>query len=349
MNLKRVMMVFLVLAVIMSLMACASTAPVASAPASSAAAPSSAAVSSAPAASSEQAPSSAQPAAKKKIAFCIADADDQWLSYLYNEAKKFATENPDFEFLFGDGENDLAKQTAVIDNWILQKVDAIVVNPFDSVSTGPFIDKCHNAGIKIISVNRPLANQEKADAGCYGDSKQSGVLEMQYLADKLGGKGNVAIFVGEPGQEAAIMRTEGFKEVIAKYPEMKIVFEQTGHWNRAEGQKLMEDLLQSGTAVDCIASNNDEMAIGAYLALQTAKNTKIIVGGIDASPDALQYLGPDSQYVVTVFQDAHGQAYGSLGAAVSLLKGEKINPEILIPFELVTPDLKDKYLKIWGK
>lgn len=300
----------------------------------------------------EETPSTSKDTAtteKKLIGFCVADADDQWLSYLFDEAKKFAEENPEFEFLFGDGENDLAKQTAVIENWIAQGVDAIVVNPYDSESTGSFIDKCHAAGVKIISVNRPLANQEAADGGCYGDSKQSGVLLMEVLAERLGGKGKIAIFVGEPSHEAAIKRTEGFKEVIAKYPDMEVVFEQSGHWNRAEGQKLMEDIMASGLEVDCIASNNDEMAIGALLALQQAVNTDILVGGIDASPDALQYLGPDSQYVATVFQDAHGQAYGSLGMAVSLLKGEQIEKEKLIPYELVTPDLKDKYLAIWGK
>jgi len=286
---------------------------------------------------------------KQKIGFCIADADDQWLSYLFNEAKKFAEEHPEFEFLFGDGENDLAKQTAVIENWIAQGVDAIVVNPYDSESTGSFIDKCHAAGVKIISVNRPLANQEAADGGCYGDSKQSGILLMEELAKRLGGKGKIAIFVGEPSHEAAIKRTEGFKEVIAKYPDMEVVFEQSGHWNRAEGQKLMEDILASGLEVDCIASNNEEMAIGALLALQAVQNKDILVGGIDASPDALQYLGPDSQYVATVFQDAHGQAYGALGMAVALLKGEQIEKEKLIPFELVTPDLKDKYRAIWVK
>jgi len=320
---------------------CAPAAQVPVVPASEpAAAPSTEAAESAPVVQAE---------GKMKIGFCVADADDQWLSYLYNEAQNFAKENPDFDFLFGDGRNDLAEQTNVIENWIMQGVDAIVVNPFDSESTGTFIDMCHNAGIKIISVNRPLANQDSADGGCYGDSKQSGIMNMQYLADKLEGKGKVAIFVGEPAQEAAILRTEGFKEVIASYPDIEIVFEQTGHWNRDEGMKLMEDLLQSGQEVDCIASNNDEMAIGAYLALQNANNTHIIIGGIDASPDALQYLGSDSQYVVTVFQDARGQAYGALGLAVALLKGEVVEKEVLIPYELVTPDLKDKYLKIWGK
>lgn len=286
---------------------------------------------------------------KKTIAFCVADADDMWLSYLYDEANKFAEENSEeFNFVFGDAKNDLAEQLSLVENWVLQGVNAIVVNPYDSESTAPIIDMCKKNGIYIISVNRPLANQAAADSGCYGDSKQSGILEMQFLAEKLGGKGKIAIFMGIESHEAAIKRTEGFEEVLEKYPDIEVVFKQTGNWNRDEGMALMEDLLQSGTEVDAIASNNDEMAIGALLALQAAGNTHVIVGGIDASPDALQYLGEGSQYVVTVFQDAHGQAYGSLGAAAALLRGETVESEILIPFELVTPDLKAEYLAKWG-
>ena len=294
-------------------------------------------------------PTASAASEKKTIAFCIADADDMWLSYLYDEANRFAQENSEeFNFVFGDAKNDLAEQLSLVENWILQGVDAIVVNPYDSESTGPIVDMCKENGIFIISVNRPFPNQAAADSGCYGDSKQSGILEMQYLAEKLGGKGKIAIFMGIENQEAAIKRTEGFEEVLTNYPDIEVVFKQTGNWNRDEGMALMEDLLQSGTEVDAIASNNDEMAIGALLALQAAGNTHVIVGGIDASPDALQYLAEDSQYVVTIFQDAHGQAYGSLGAAVALLRGEKVEPEILIPFELVTPNLKAEYLAKWG-
>ncbi|HBR01007.1 MAG TPA: hypothetical protein DD738_00145 [Ruminiclostridium sp.] len=295
---------------------------------------------------SESAP--VEPAEKQTIGFCVADADDQWLSYLYDEAHKFATEHPEYDFIFSDAKNDLAEQLAVVENMIIQGADAIVVNPYDSEATGPIVDMCKESGIYAISVNRPFANQEKADCGCYGDSKQSGVLEMEYLAKHLDYKGKIAIFTGGENQEAAIKRTEGFMEVIDKYDGLEVVFKQTGNWNRDEGMALMEDLLSSGIEVDAIASNNDEMAIGAYIVLQDAGNKDIIVGGIDASPDALQYLAKDSQYVVTVFQDAHGQAYGALGAAVSLLKGESVEKEILIDYELVTPDLTSKYLEIWG-
>ena len=67
---------------------------------------------------------------KKTIAFCVADADDMWLSYLYDEANKFAEENSEeFNFVFGDAKNDLAEQLSLVENWVLQGVNAIVVNP----------------------------------------------------------------------------------------------------------------------------------------------------------------------------------------------------------------------------
>jgi inositol transport system substrate-binding protein len=328
----------MLLCLLFSLVACSPAQP--AAPAQESAAPAETQTAEPPAAPADE---------KKTIAFCVADADDQWLSYLYDEANNFAKENKDeFDFVFGDARNDLNEQISIVENWIMSGVDAIVVNPYDSEATGPIIDMCKEAGVFVVSVNRPFANQQAADCGVYGDSKQSGVMEMEYLAEKLGHKGKIAVFMGVESQEAAILRTDGFEEVIAKYPDMEVVFKQSGNWNRDEGMALMEDLLQSGQEVNAIASNNDEMAIGAYLALQAAGNKDIIVGGIDASPDALQYLSADGQYVITVFQDAKGQAYGAMGAAADLLRGKPVEKEILISYELVTPDKRDDYLKIWG-
>ena len=108
-------------------------------------------------------------------------------------------------------------------------------------------------------------------------------------------------------QEAQRLRTEAFHEVIAKYPDMKIVAEQTAEWNRAKGMALMESWLESDKDIDVVACENDEMAIGALMAIEEAgKLGKITVGGIDATPDALDYL-KSGKLAVTVFQNGTGQ------------------------------------------
>jgi inositol transport system substrate-binding protein len=109
---------------------------------------------------------------------------------------------------------------------------------------------------------------------------------------------------------------------------------------------LMNNWLVSGTKIDAVAANNDEMAIGAIIALQQAGKDpkKLVIGGIDATRDALAEM-EKGNLDVTVFQDGRGQGKGSVEAAVKLAKGEKVASFVWIPFELVTKDNQKDYLK----
>ena len=106
----------------------------------------------------------------------------------------------------------------------------------------------------------------------------------------------------------------------------------------------MENWLASGDQIDAVASNNDEMAIGAIQAVEAAgKLGEIIVGGVDASPDALQEMDK-KRLNVTVFQNAKGQGEGGIKVAIALAKGESVEKYTWIPFELVTPENYKNYM-----
>jgi inositol transport system substrate-binding protein len=139
-----------------------------------------------------------------------------------------------------------------------------------------------------------------------------------------------------PGHEAALMRTEGNKQVFAKYENIEIVAETTGRWDRALGMQVAENWYQAYPDLKAIVSNNDEMAIGALLAAQAIGITdeELIIAGVDATPDALEFVGQGLD--VTVFQSAHGQGYGGAEAAYKLAKGEAVEKMQWIPYELVT-------------
>ena len=160
---------------------------------------------------------------------------------------------------------------------------------------------------------------------------------MEELARLMNHRGNVAIMVGELASNGAQLRTKAVENVVAKYPGMKLIEKQVGNFQRERGLDLMNNWLTAGTAIDAVASNNDEMAIGAIMAIRQAGIApgKILVGGIDATPDALAELAKGT-LAVTVFQDARGQARGALDAAVKLSRGDKVDSFVWIPFELVT-------------
>ena len=162
---------------------------------------------------------------------------------------------------------------------------------------------------------------------------------MQYLADKLGGKGDIVILLGDLANNSTINRTKGVKEVLAKYPEIKVDQEQTGIWLRDKAMTLTNDWITQGREFDAVVSNNDEMAIGAAMALQQAGKTKgeIPVVGIDGLPDGLAAI-KRGQLAASVFQDPKAQSSKAVDVALKLIKGEPVEPEIWVPFKLITPD-----------
>ncbi|HGS7528552.1 TPA: substrate-binding domain-containing protein, partial [Klebsiella pneumoniae] len=99
----------------------------------------------------------------------------------------------------------------------------------------------------------------------------------------------------------------------------------------------------NGEAIDIVAANNDEMAIGAAMALEKSQK-KLLIGGIDATPDGLKALASD-KIQVTVFQDAVGQGKTALAVALKLIKGEKVESHVWIPFELVTKENMQTYVE----
>ncbi|MFP3122289.1 sugar ABC transporter substrate-binding protein [Ectobacillus funiculus] len=275
--------------------------------------------------------------------------DDKWLSYLY-DSMKAAAKDKDVDLKMVDAKNDSGKQLSQVETFITQGVDAIIINPVDTSAVGPMLDEAKDANIPVVIVNRMPSEKDmkKIYAFVGSESIQSGTMQMEKVADMLGGKGNVAIMTGELGSEAQIKRTEGNKNVVKKNPDMKIIREATGNFQRSEGMKLMENWVQSGDKINAVVANNDEMAIGAIMALEAAgKLNDVIVAGIDGTPDALDYV-KSGKLKVSAFQDPMGQGSKAVETAIQAAKGEKLaDKNVWVPFELITQDNVDTFIEKW--
>ena len=271
--------------------------------------------------------------------------DDLWLTTLRDAMTEYAATQPGVELVMVDSKEDVATQLAQVENFVTQKVDAIVVIPANTDAADPMTKAAQDAGIPLVYVNRIPSNLPEGIAYVGSDSIQAGIMQAEWLAEQLGGKGNVVIMNGNLAQEAAQKRTEGEKQAFAKFPDIKIIREDTGNWSRDQGLALMENWLASGDQIDAVASNNDEMAIGAIQAIEAAgKLGEILIGGVDASPDALQEMDK-GRLNVTVFQNAKGQGEGGIKAAIALARGEQIDQITWVPFELVTPENYKNYMQ----
>ena len=293
----------------------------------------------------------AQAAQKVKIGVTMALFDDVWLTLVRDAMTRWGKAHPDVELTIVDANNDTAKQTGQVENFLAQGMDAIVVLPVDTAATGPITKSVTKAGKPLVYVNRLPGNLPQSVVYCGSNSIEAGIMNMEELGKCMGGKGNLAILVGELSNEAAIKRTEGIKKVCKeKYPNIKIVREQTGNWKREQGKTLMENWLASGQEIDGVASDNDEMALGALQAIKAAgKLGKICVGGTDGSHDALVSM-EKGELNNTVFQDPVGQGEKAVNAAYLLAKKES-NPDVTdgnkiwIPYQPITKENFKSYMK----
>jgi inositol transport system substrate-binding protein len=287
-----------------------------------------------------------------KIGAAMPVFDDKWLSYLYDGITEYDEANDNVEVIMVDAKNDAGKQFSQVETFIVQQVDAILINPVESDSLGPMVDAANEAGIPVVVVNRMPNEDVMQNIYAYvgSESLEAGTIQMEKVIELLGGKGNVAIMNGTLGQESVVKRTQGNKDVLENNPEITLVREQTADYQRSQGMTVMENWIQAGDQIDAVVANNDEMAIGAIMALEAAGQLEgKVIAGIDGTLDALQYV-KDGKLNITAFQDAYGQGKGAIEAAVKAVNGEKLdNNFINIPFELVTEENVDEYIAKWEK
>ena len=286
-----------------------------------------------------------------KIGVSMAKFDDNFLTVLRNGMTDYAKTQKDVSLQVEDAKNDVSKQLSQIQNFIANKVDAIIVNPVDTSATAAMTKLAADAGMPLIYVNRQPADVEALGAKAAfvaSNEAESGTLETKEICKILGGKGDILVMEGELSNQAAVQRTKDIHDVLASdaCKGMKIIAEQTAEWDRTKAQNLMTNWLSKGLKYDAVISNNDEMAIGALQAMKAAgvDTKKAIVGGVDATQDALASMKA-GDLKVSVFQDAAGQGKGAVDAALKIASGGSVDKKVYIPFLLVTPANMADFMK----
>ena len=280
----------------------------------------------------------------EKIGVSMAYFDQNFLTIIRQSIEKEAQARH-VDVQFEDARGDTGRQADQVQSFIASGVDAIIVDPVDSASTPQLTKMGQQAKMPLVYVNRTPGDKTLPPGVVFvgSDERESGTLQMEALAKLANYKGNVAIMIGNLTDAGALQRTKDVEQVVAKYPAMKVVQKQPANYSRSEGMDLMQNWTGNGEAIDIVAANNDEMAIGAAMALEKSQK-KLLIGGIDATPDGLKALASD-KIQVTVSQDAVGQGKTALAVALKLIKGEKVESHVWIPFELVTKENMQTYVE----
>jgi inositol transport system substrate-binding protein len=280
---------------------------------------------------------------KLTVGVTMLSMQNEFIVNVSDEIEKKAQESG-VELITVDAERSALKQIEQVESFIAQKVDVIIMNPCEVEASSPAVTKALAANIPIINVNSETTAKPSAFIG--SDDVESARIAMKFIAEKLGGKGNVVMMHGYMGQAAQIKREQGAREVLKQYPNLKLIAHQTGEWDRAKAMSLMENWIQSyGTTINAVFAQNDEMGMGAVKALTDAGlKDKVIVVSIDAIPDALQAVKKGT-LDATVFQNAEQQGAKAIETAIKIAKGEAYEKETLIPFQLVTKENLSKFMK----
>jgi ribose transport system substrate-binding protein len=231
-----------------------------------------------------------------------------------------------------DAQNDPAKQQASVEDLIEKKVSVILINPTDSSAVANVVKEATAKGIKVVSLDRSV-NGADVSSHIASDNKAGGKMAADFLAEKLGGKGNVVELQGIPGSSAANERGAGFDDAIAAQGGVKIATKQPADFDRAKGLSVMENIIQSNKDIQGVFAQNDEMALGAVKALQAAGLKNVQVVGFDATSDAITAV-KGGQMLATVQQQPELIGQYGVQTAKKLVDGKSVDKFIPVPLNL---------------
>lgn len=235
------------------------------------------------------------------------------------------------ELVWNSANDDVSTQASQVDQFINQKVDAIIVVPVQADSLAPQIAAAKTAKIPLLAVNAEL-NSDQLAGSVQPDDVAAGAGEMQMMADKLGGKGNIVILQGPLGGSGEINRGKGIYSVLAKYPNIKVLAKDTANWKRDEAVNKVKNWISAyGDKINGVVGENDDMGLGALQAFKEAgKNVPIV--GIDGIQDGLNAV-KSGEFIGTMLQNGTVELSAGLAVTAKVARGETVNlkPVYIMP------------------
>jgi ribose transport system substrate-binding protein len=281
---------------------------------------------------------------KRKIGVVLKALDSEhWLTVKKGAEKAAEETNVDIAVLAPAKETNIVQQFKIIEDLIYQKVDALVIAPCDSDGIKPLIDSASTANIPVFTVDTNADTKIVSFAGT--NNKLGGKMAGERIVKIMNGKGKVALITGVPSQQTHRDRSEGFKEVLAKYPGINLVAEYPAYSDFTIAISITEKMLQSIPDLDAIFCTNTSMSLGAMDAIDAmGKIGKVKIIGFDTQSDALSAV-QSGNIDSTVAQNPYNMGYQIIKNAVNYLNGEYVPKVIDTGTDLITKENVNKYIK----
>jgi ribose transport system substrate-binding protein len=241
-----------------------------------------------------------------------------------------------YKLIVTSGDFDLAKQQSQIDNFLVQKVDAIVVCPVDSKGIAPAIEKANAAKVPVFTADIAAQGGDVV-AHVASDNVAGGKLAAAYIAKAIGGKGEVGL-IGQPEVQSTVDREAGFTEELKKYPAVKLVSTLNGGGVRDRALKAADDMLQAHPSISGIFAINDESALGVLSSAQSRHKDKLVIVGYDATPEATKAIAANTALRADVAQQPRDIGAKTIDAIAAFFAGTKPEAKVAVPVKIVDAD-----------
>ena len=269
-------------------------------------------------------------------------SNEYWRSLGQGYANEAKVEGVTFNLQAGQSEQDQLAQLAIAENMLTQGYKILLVSPQTDANLQPAVEEAEKDGVQVINVNDAVIPGAKNYIG--NVQKDNGVRAAKWFIKNRPQGGKVAVIEGMAGVYAAVQRTAGFKETMAKDgAKFTVVASVPGNWDRQISYDAATNIIQKNPDIVGFYCNNDGMALGVVEAVKAAGKLKqIAVIGTDGISDAYKSI-KDGELTATV--DSFPVLTGEVAMAVALRlhAGQKLPRVVATPQALVTKDNIDRY------
>lgn len=279
-----------------------------------------------------QTPAQGKANSEYTIGFAVSTINNPFFVAMSNGVKQEAAKEG-VKVIVDNGNNDPATQLNQVQDFIQQKVNAIVLNPTDSQGLASAVAAANKAKIPVVTLDRSVSS---GDVSCFiaSDNVQAGKMAADEIIKALNGQGKVVELQGIIGTSAERDREQGFDQEIATAKGIQVVAKQTANFDRSKALNVMQNILQANPDVKGVFAQNDEMALGALKAIQQSNKTGIAIVGIDGEKEAVDNVQKGLFYADIAQQPIQEGVLG-VQNALKLAKGETVAQTINSPLQLV--------------
>lgn len=238
------------------------------------------------------------------------------------------------EVFYTDAHHDVSKQISDIEDLIQKKIDILLINPTDSAGVEGVVKEAKKAGVVVVAVDAQAAGPIDSFVG--SKNYDAGRLAGEHLAKILSGKGKVAILDGIP-VVPILERVRGFKDAVAKFPDMAVVATQNGKQERSTALSVTENMIQANPDLAGLFSVNDGGSMGALSAIEASKKNIALVS-VDGLPEAVTAIEKGGAFKATAAQFPRDQVRIALGIALAKKWGANVPAAVPLDVKLLTQE-----------